>query len=41
MINAQGHEQVDREHCKEDNKSAPVVNNMTFHILLMLTLMAV
>jgi hypothetical protein len=39
-INARGHEQVDGEHCKEDNKAAPVVNDTTFHIVLILMLMA-
>jgi hypothetical protein len=39
-INARGYEQVDGEHYKEDNKAAPVVNDTTFHILLILMLMA-
>jgi hypothetical protein len=39
-LNARGYEQVDGEHYKEDNKAVPVVNDTTFHILLILMLMA-
>ena len=39
-LNARGFEQIDGEHYKEDNKAAPVVNDTTFHILLILLLMA-
>jgi hypothetical protein len=39
-INAQGYEQVDGLHYKEDNKAVPVVNDTTFHIVLILMLMA-
>ena len=36
-----GYEQIDGEHYKEDNKAAPVVNDTTFHILLILMMMAI
>ena len=39
-LNARGFEQVDRVHYKEDNKAAPVVNDTTFHIMLILMMMA-
>ena len=39
-INARGFEQVDGLHCKEDDEAGPVVNDATFHILLILMLMA-
>jgi hypothetical protein len=39
-LNARGFQQVDGEHYQEDNKSAPVVNDTTFHVLLILMLMA-
>lgn len=39
-INARGYEQRDGEHYKEDNKAAPVVNDTTFHIILILMLLA-
>ena len=39
-INARGYEQIDGEHYKEDKKAVPVVNDTTFHVLLMLMLMA-
>jgi hypothetical protein len=39
-LNARGYDQVDGEHYKEENKAAPVVNDMMFHILLILMLMA-
>jgi hypothetical protein len=39
-LNARGFEQINGQHYQEDNKAAPVVNDTTFHILLILMLMA-
>ena len=39
-LNARGFGQVDGIHYKEDNKAAPVINDTTFHILLILMMMA-
>jgi len=39
-LNARGYEQVDGEHYDEDAKSAPVVNDATIRILLILIIMA-
>ena len=39
-LNARGFEQVDGEHCNEDDKAAPVVNDAAIHIALVLVLMA-
>ena len=39
-LNARGYEQVDGEHYDEDDKFAPVVNDITINIVLTLALMA-
>jgi hypothetical protein len=39
-LNARGYEQVDGKHYDEDSKFAPVVNDATIHIVLILLIMA-
>ena len=39
-MNARGFEQIDGEHYREDDKAAPVVNDITIRIMLVLMIMA-
>jgi hypothetical protein len=39
-LNARGYKEVDGKHCDKDSKFAPIVNDATIHIILILLIMA-